>query len=25
MELPSDQPQAKWINRGVGLFTGLAF
>ncbi|KAG0617480.1 hypothetical protein M758_5G192300 [Ceratodon purpureus] len=25
MELPSDQPQDKWINRGVGLFTGLAF
>ncbi|XP_024377701.2 uncharacterized protein [Physcomitrium patens] len=25
MELPSNQPQAKWINRGVGLFTGLAF
>ncbi|KAH8941010.1 hypothetical protein BDL97_14G015200 [Sphagnum fallax] len=25
MELPSDQLQSKWINRGVGLFTGLAF
>nr|PNR26425.1 hypothetical protein PHYPA_031000 [Physcomitrium patens] len=25
MELASDQPQAKWINRGVALFTSLAF
>ena len=25
MELPSDQEQGWWINRGVGLFTSLAF
>jgi dynein heavy chain len=25
MEIPSDQEQGWWINRGVGLFTSLAF
>ncbi|EFJ44216.1 dynein heavy chain 2 [Volvox carteri f. nagariensis] len=25
LELPSDQSQGHWINRGVALFTGLAF
>lgn len=25
MELPSDKEQGWWINRGVGLFTSLAF
>ncbi len=24
-ELPTDRPQGFWINRGVGLFTSLAF
>ena len=25
LELASDRPQAHWINRGVALFTALAF
>lgn len=25
LELATDQPQSHWINRGVALFTALAF
>eukprot|EP01018_Ginkgo_biloba_P007203 Gb_07977 [translate_table: standard] len=25
LELPTDKPQSHWINRGVGLFTSLAY